>query len=79
MNEREAFHEERLAALSLFQEAFLEAENEGVMPDAMAQAALFTALSEMVSLYGEMDTAKFCENLPQRILSGDFTLKRIYN
>jgi hypothetical protein len=79
MNEREAFHQERIAALALFQEAFLEAENEGVMPDAMAQAALFTALSEMVSLYGEEDTADFCKNLPARIMQGDFTLKRTYN
>jgi hypothetical protein len=35
---------------------------------------LFTALSELVTTYGEDATAKYAEGLPARIRNGEFSI-----
>jgi hypothetical protein len=48
--------------------------HEGVDGDCLAQAALFTALTELVTTYGEDATAKYAEGLPARIRNGEFSI-----
>jgi hypothetical protein len=66
--------EQKQAALSYLQEAWEEARLDGIEGDCMAQACLFAALSELVTVYGEEATARFAENLPARIHNGEFSL-----
>jgi uncharacterized protein YqeY len=71
-----AANEQKQAALRLILGVFEEAEMDGIDPDCMAQAALFTALKEFVSAYGEEPMAKFAERLPERIRNGEFTVQQ---
>ena len=41
----------------------------------LAQASLFSALSELVNTYGEDATAKYAEGLPARIRNGEFSVR----
>ena len=65
--------EEKRAALTYLAEAFAEAHRDGLDPDCMAQAALFTAFQELVAAYGEEPTARYAEGLPERIRGGGFS------
>jgi len=67
-------HEQKQAALGYLNEAWAEARHDGVDGDCLAQAALFTALSELVTTYGEDATAKYAEGLPARIRNGEFSI-----
>jgi len=67
-------HEQKQLALSYLHEAWGEARLDGVDGDCLAQAALFTALSELVTTYGEDATAKYAEGLSARIRNGEFSL-----
>jgi hypothetical protein len=55
-------------------EAWSEAQLDGVDGDCLAQAALFSALSELVNTYGEDATAKYSEGLSARIRNGEFSI-----
>ena len=66
--------EQKQIALSYLHEAWGEARLDGVDGDCLAQAALFTALSELVNTYGEDATAKYAEGLPARIRNGEFSI-----
>jgi hypothetical protein len=66
--------EQKMAALSYLHEAWAEALHDGIDGDCIAQAALFSALNEMIAVYGEDATAKFTDNLSARIRQGEFTL-----
>lgn len=68
--------EEKQVALSYLHEAMTEARLDGVDGDCLAQACLFTALSELVTTYGEEATAKFTEGFPARIRTGEFSIRR---
>ena len=74
---REAFsdHEQKQIALSYLLEAWSEARLDGVDGDCLAQASLFSALSELVTTYGEDATAKYAEGLPARIRNGEFSVQ----
>jgi hypothetical protein len=63
-------------ALSLILAAWDEGTESGVAPEQMAYAALFTALTDLVSLYGEDAVKKLAAGLEFRIESGEFTLER---
>ena len=67
-------HEQKQIALTYLHEAWGEARLDGVDGDCLAQAALFTALSELVTTYGEDATAKYAEGLPARIRNGEFSI-----
>ena len=64
----------RHIAMRYIIEAWEEAVYDGLHPDSVATAALFAALSEMVSAYGEDAVAEMAEGLPRRIREGEFTL-----
>jgi hypothetical protein len=63
-------------ALSLILAAWDEGTESGVAPEQMAYAALFTALTDLVSLYGEDAVKKLAGGLERRIDMGEFTLDR---
>ncbi|MTI42281.1 hypothetical protein JM93_02267 [Roseibium hamelinense] len=67
----------RRAALSFITDAWAEAIANGVDADAVAHAAMFTALADLVATYGEEAVAKLAEGLPDRIQRGDYTVNRI--
>ena len=66
--------ENRREALGFVTEAFAEAIMAGVESEDFAHAALFAALQELVVLHGEELAAAFAKKLPERILSGEFSL-----
>lgn len=63
-------------ALSLILAAWDEGTESGVSPEQMAYAALFTALTDLVSLYGEDAVRKLTQGLDKRVEAGEFTLDR---
>ena len=67
--------EQKQIALSYLLEAWHEARHEGVDGDCLAQASLFSALSELVTTYGEDATAKYAEGLPARVRNGEFSVR----
>jgi hypothetical protein len=67
-------NEAKQAALRYILEAWEEAIYDGLDPDAVATAAIFAALSDMIATYGEEPVAVMCERLPERIRSGEFTV-----
>jgi hypothetical protein len=68
--------EQKQAALRLMLDAFAEGDLDGIDPDCLAQAALFTALQEFVATYGEEPVARLAEGLPDRVRNGEFTVRR---
>jgi predicted YcjX-like family ATPase len=68
--------EEKQLALRYLLDAWEEAAYEGVDRDCLATAAIFAALSELITTYGEEPVAVMCERLPERVRSGEFTLAR---
>ena len=66
--------EQKQIAHSYLYEAWSEAQLDGVDGDCLAQAALFSALSELVNTYGEDATAKYSEGLSARIRNGEFSI-----
>lgn len=71
-----AIAEKKRVALTYLIEAWDEAVAEGVDSEILAHAALFAALSDLVSTYGEEAVAGLAQRLPERIRAGEFTLDR---
>ena len=69
-----ADHEQKRLALGYLQEAWAEAHHDGIDGDCLAQTALFLALAELISTYGEEATARYAENLAPRIRNGEFSV-----
>jgi hypothetical protein len=67
-------NEDSMRALRLILAAWDEGEETGVAPELMAYAALFTALSDLVDIYGEDAVATMARGLEKRIKSGEFTM-----
>jgi hypothetical protein len=74
---REALTEEeqKRLALGYLQEAWTEANHEGIEGDCLAQTALFLALAELTSTYGEEAAARYSESLAPRIRNGEFSVQ----
>lgn len=72
----QAAADDRRAALAYVTEAFAEAILAGIEADCFAQAALFTALQELVVIYGEDPVASFAGRLPERIRHGEFSVRQ---
>lgn len=65
-----------LRALDLILAACDEGMDTGVAPQQMAYAALFTALTDLVEIYGEDAVIGLTRRLEERIVSGEFTVAR---
>jgi len=68
-------HEQKRLALGYLQDAWVEARHYGIEGDCLAQTALFLALAELISTYGEEATARYAENLSARIRNGEFSVE----
>jgi hypothetical protein len=68
--------EQKRVAIGYLQEAWAEAQLDGVDGDCLAQASLFVALAEFVGTYGEDAAATFAGGLPARIRNGEFSLEK---
>jgi len=65
-----------LKALDLILAAWDEGVDTGVEPQQMAYAALFTALTDLVAIYGEDAVIHLTRGLEKRVVEGEFTLAR---
>ncbi len=74
--ELEANESESFRALNLILEAWDEGTETGVAPELMAYAAIFTALTDLVSIYGEDAVITLARGLVRRVESGEFSLGR---
>ena len=63
-------------ALEYFASIWNMAEAQGVTPEHLSEAAIRVALATLVESFGEDVTAEAIAGLPERIRSGDFTLRR---
>jgi len=70
-----AEHEQKRLALGYLQDAWAEASHDGIDGDCLAQTALFLALAELTTTYGEEAAARYAENLSGRIRNGEFSVK----
>lgn len=64
-------------ALGLILAAWDEGTGNGVASEQMAYAALFAALTDLVSLYGEDAVVDLAKGLERRLKQGEFTLNKI--
>lgn len=65
----------RRAALTYVSEAFAEAVLDGIDVDSFAEAAFCAAFRELVAIYGEDRAIKIAQTLPERIRSGEFSVR----
>jgi predicted YcjX-like family ATPase len=72
----EPLAEPKYAALRYIMEAWEEAVFDGIDPDCVATAAIFAAMSDLVTTYGEEPVARMAERLPERIRAGEFTINK---
>lgn len=63
-----------LKALSLMLDAWDAGAEGGVAPEMMAYAAIYTALTDLVALFGEEAVAQLTGNLVKKVEKGDFSL-----
>jgi hypothetical protein len=68
-------HEQKQLALGYLQDAWVEARHRGIDGDCLAQTALFLALAELTTTYGEEAAARYAENLSSRIRNGEFSVE----
>lgn len=68
--------EQKRLALAYLQDAWTEGSRDGIDADCLAQTALFLALAELVSTYGEDAAARYADNLGARIRNGEFSVSR---
>jgi hypothetical protein len=66
------------AALSYILDAWEEALIDGIEPEMLANAALFAALADLITIFGEDAVAKMANGLARRISHGEFTLRRTH-
>lgn len=66
--------EKKRVALAYLSEAWDGAMAEGVDPEILAHAALFTALVDLIATYGEEPVAELATSLPRRIRDLEFTV-----
>jgi hypothetical protein len=66
--------ESSLKALSIILDAWDMGAEDGVAPEMMAYAALYTALTDLVALFGEEAVATLTGNLVRKVQKGDFTM-----
>jgi len=68
--------DESVEALHFILEAWEEGTDCGIAPELMAYAAIYTALTDLVTTFGEEAVVKLVEGLAGRVRAGEFTLYR---
>ena len=69
-----AISEQKRLALCCLTQAWGDAVAQGVDSDVLAHAALFAALSDLVTSYGEDAVAELAASLEGRVRNREFTL-----
>jgi hypothetical protein len=78
-SENDELRLQKREALIRFSAVWQDALGAGIERDILAHVALFTALGDLVTTYGETAVADFAERLPQRIEAGEFTISPVLN
>jgi hypothetical protein len=68
--------EESVEALHFILEAWEEGTDSGIAPELMAYAAIYTALTDLVTTFGEDAVITLVDGLSTRVRAGEFTLYR---
>lgn len=68
--------EKRRAARDMQSETWADGTLEGIEPDILADAAIATALEEMIIESGEEAALVLMDAMRERLLSGEFTPRR---
>ncbi len=66
--------EKRLTAVESYEDAWAEGRAAGIEPDIMADAAIATALEELVRTNGEDTALALIERMRDRLVAGEFNL-----
>lgn len=64
--------EKRLTAVESYEDAWAEGRAAGIEPDIMADAAIATALEELVRANGEDVALSLIERMRERLVAGEF-------
>lgn len=64
--------EKRLTAVESYEDAWAEGRAAGIEPDIMADAAIATALEELVRANGEAAALSLMERMRERLMAGEF-------
>lgn len=72
--ESEALRLQKREAFSRISAVWQDALGAGIEPEVLAHAALFAALGDLVTTYGEAAVADFAERLAARVAAGEFTI-----
>lgn len=64
--------EKRLTAVESYEDAWAEGRAAGIEPEIMADAALATALGELLRTTGEEAAVALLERMRDRVLAGEF-------
>lgn len=67
--------QQKKIALDLFLDSWDKACESGVEADLLCEVMIYMAITDLVADRGEDHTASLFENLPDRILDGEFTLE----
>ena len=67
--------DERLKAFGIMLQAWEDGADNGVAPEMMAYAALYTGLTDLVGSFGEDHVATLVEGLKARVLKGEFSVR----
>lgn len=68
--------EQKRHALNLMLDAWDAGLRAGVSAEALASAAIYAALTDMVEAHGEEPVAQMAAALPARLRAGEFTFKK---
>lgn len=72
--EHDALSEQKQEAFVRFSAVWQDALGDGIESEVLAHVALFAALGDLVSTYGESAVAEFASRLPERIAAGEFSI-----
>jgi hypothetical protein len=75
--ESDDLQSQKREALTRLSVLWSDALGDGIEPDVLVHAALFAALGDLVTTYGETAVAEFAGRLPARIAAGEFSLAGI--
>lgn len=64
--------EKRLSAVESYEDAWAEGRAAGIEPDIMADAAIATALSELMRTSGEEAALALIDRIRERLVAGEF-------
>jgi hypothetical protein len=69
--------EKRLTAVESHNEAWAEGLSAGIEPEIIAEAALATAVGELLRANGERAALALIERMRDRVIAGDFAPERL--